>query len=147
MVAQMSAVDISEVFSPERVTKLCKQYGLEPGQAMDIKNGYDFDLAEDRRRAWQSIKHDKPKLIIGSPPCTFFSRLQELNKHMYKDNATWMAKFRAGLEQAKRYVRFCISIYRHQLATGNYFLHEHPWLATSWMMPEMEALLKMEGVM
>ena len=37
MVGQLAAVDMSEVFSPERVTKLCKSYGLEPGQAMDIK--------------------------------------------------------------------------------------------------------------
>ena len=71
-----------EMFSPERVTAVCKQYGLSPGQAMEIKNGYDLDLAVDRKKAWESILRDKPKLVIGSPPCTFFSRLQELNKHM-----------------------------------------------------------------
>ena len=43
--------------------------------------------------------------------------------------------------QAKRYVRFCISLYKHQISTGNYFLHEHPWLATSWLMPEMDGLV------
>jgi hypothetical protein len=43
-------VDISEMFSPERVTAVCKSYGLKPGQAMDIKNGYDFDLASDRKK-------------------------------------------------------------------------------------------------
>ena len=37
-----------EMFSPERVTAVCKQYGLTPGQAMNIKNGYDFELAVDR---------------------------------------------------------------------------------------------------
>ena len=63
--------DISEVFSPERVTSVCARYGLVPGQAMDIKNGYDFDLAKDRKKAWESVMSDKPKLIIGSPPCTF----------------------------------------------------------------------------
>ena len=41
-----------DMFSPERVTAVCKQYGLTPGQAMDIKNGYDFDLASHRKRAW-----------------------------------------------------------------------------------------------
>ena len=73
-----------EMFSPERVTEVCKQYGLTPGQAMDIKNGCDFDLAVDRKNAWASILQDKPKLVIGSPPCTFVSRLQELNKHTYR---------------------------------------------------------------
>ena len=89
---------MSEMFSPERVTAVCKQYGFILGQAMDIKNGFDFDLAADRNNAWDSILRDEPKLVIGSPPCTFFSRLQELNKHMYRNDATWMAKFHEGIE-------------------------------------------------
>ena len=71
MIGQLMGVDMSETFSPERVTAVCKQYGLVPGQAMDIKNGFDFDLAVDRKKAWDSILRDKPKLVIGSPPCTF----------------------------------------------------------------------------
>ena len=104
---------------------------------MDIQNGYDFDLAADLKKAWDSIVTDKPKLVIGSPPCTFFSRLQELNKHMYRNDAAWMARFEENIEQVKRYVRFDIKIYNHQRESGRYFLHEHPWLATSWFMPEM----------
>ena len=146
MVGQLAVVDMSEIFSPERVTKLCKSYGFEPGQAMDIQNGYNFDHADDRKRPWESVVRDKPKLIIGSPPCTFFSRLQELNKHMHRDNSAWMAKFHEGIEQAKRYVRFCISLYKHQLDHGWYFLHEHPWLATRWLMPEMQKMVNCEGV-
>ena len=65
MVTQLLNVDISEMFSPERVTAICKQYGLKPGQAMDIKNGFDFDLAADRKKAWDSILKDKPELVIG----------------------------------------------------------------------------------
>ena len=86
MVSQLLKVDMSEMFSPERVTSVCKKYGLVPGQAMDLKNGYDFDLTADRKKAWEFINRDEPTLVIGSPPCTFFSRLQELNKLMYKDN-------------------------------------------------------------
>ena len=69
VIGQRMGVDMSEMFGPERVTAVCKQYGLVPGQAMNIKNG--FDLAVDRKKAWDSILRDKPKLIIGSPPCTF----------------------------------------------------------------------------
>ena len=36
---QLSSTDICEVFSPERVTSVCKQVGLVPGVAMDIKSG------------------------------------------------------------------------------------------------------------
>ena len=65
---------------------------------------------------------------------------------MYKDDALWMARFQENLEEAKRYVRFCVKIYNYQREKGRYFLHEHPWLATSWMIPEMTKLEGEEGV-
>ena len=107
----MVRVDVSDMFSPERVTLVCKQYGLISGQAMDIKHVFDFDLAADRKKAWDSILQDKPKLVIGSPPCTFVSRLQELNKHMYRNDAAcgWQSFRRASskprdmLDLAPRY--------------------------------------------
>ena len=133
---------MSEMFSPERVTAVCRDDGLEPGQAMDLKNDYDLYLASDRQKAWESILRDKTMFVVGSPPCAYFSRLQELDKHMYKDNAVWMAKFHEHVDQAKRYVRFCIKVYNHQLENHRYLSHEHPLLATSWFMPEM---IKLEG--
>ena len=51
------------------------------------------------------------------------------------------------MEQAKRYVRFCTRIYEHQRRNGRYFLHEHPWLATSWTMSEIDRLLAHDDVM
>ena len=129
---QMLGVDVMEVFSPERVGKLCKEYGLDQGMAMDIKSGFDFDKSSDRAKCWEAVKRDKPTLVIGSPPCTLFSRLQELNKYMYRTDRIWMAKYEELLLQAKRYVKFCTEIYEYQRANGPYFLHEHPWLATSW---------------
>ena len=102
-----------------------------PVQAMDINNGFEFDLALDRKKASDSILKDKLTLVIGSPTCTFFLWLQELNKHMYRNDAAWMARFQDNFGQAKRYVRFGAHIYKHKLEAGRYFLHEHPWLATS----------------
>ena len=78
--------------------------------------------------------------VIGSPPCTMFFRLQELNKFMYKNDREWMQRFGDLLGQAKRYKKLCGSIYGHQRAHGRYFLHEHPWLATSWHMDVMTRL-------
>ena len=50
-----------------------------------------------------------------------------------------MATFQVGIEQARRYVRFCATIYKHQREAGRCFLHEHPWLATSWFLPKIES--------
>ena len=117
----LNSVDIAEIFSPERVGEQCHRYGLRQGIAMDIKNGYDFDKAEDRERCWKVIKRDKPLLVIGSAPCTLFYRLQELNKHMYRDSATWHAKFHERMQQARRYVKFCVDVYNLPAGRGALF--------------------------
>jgi hypothetical protein len=143
---QIASMDVCEMFSPERVAAVCSRFGLTPGESMDIKGGYDFDTAVDRKRCWDAIIRDEPTLVIGSPPCTMFSRLQELNKYMYRNDKLWMEKFQLGMEQAKRYVRFCTQVYEHQRKHGRFFVHEHPWLATSWSMPEIEKLLKYDDV-
>ena len=67
---QLLSTDNTEIFSPERVAAHCKKYGLLPGAAMDIKSGYDFDLAADRNMCCETIRREEPTLVIGSPPCT-----------------------------------------------------------------------------
>ena len=90
MINGLMNTDVTEIFSPERVAQVCREFGLKPGLSMNIKSGYDFDDKKDRDRCWEAIKRDKPSIVIGSPPCTLFSKLQELNKFMHKDNKTWM---------------------------------------------------------
>ena len=61
-------------------------------------------------------------------------------------HALWLAQFKKNIGQAKRYVRFCIKIYNHQRESGRYFSNEHPWLASSWFLPEMTKLQEEKGV-
>ena len=82
VVGELLSKDIMEVYSPERVAALCGKFGLRPGCSLDVTNGFDFDTAADRQRAWDVVKRDEPLLVIGSPPCTYFSMLMELNKHL-----------------------------------------------------------------
>ena len=56
-----------EMFSPPRVTVVGSTEGLEVGEAMDLITGWDFTKHEDQQRAWEDIKREQPKLIIGSP--------------------------------------------------------------------------------
>jgi hypothetical protein len=113
---------------------------------MDMKSGYDFGNKKDRDRSWEAIERDKPSMVIGSPPCRLFSKLQELNKFMYKDNRMWMLKFQERIEQAKRYVEFCAKVYQYQIDNNRYFLHEHPYLASSWGLSCIEKLMAREDV-
>ena len=112
--------------------KLCKKHELTPGCSLDFTNGYDFDKAADRERAWEIIKRDKPHTVVGSPPCTYFSALQELNKCLCKDAPVWMEKCDDNLRKVKRHIKCCCSMYRYQIEGNTYFLHERPWLARSW---------------
>ena len=56
------SIDVAEVFSPPRVTTEAARMGLTPGEAMDLTTGWNFNLAEDRRRAWDYLEQHKPKL-------------------------------------------------------------------------------------
>ena len=143
----LMGVDLTEVYSPERIARVCMKYNLKAGSSMDLLTGYDFTKPEDRRRAWEKIKREEPMLVVGSPPCTLFSALQELNKSINKDKAGWMDDFNKRLEEAKEHVRFCCAIYRHQLRMGRHFLHEHPWMAKSWELDCIKNLLEDERVL
>ena len=84
---------------------------------MDLMTGYDFNLEVDRKRAWEKIKKDKPKLLVGSPECRMFSALQILSP--------WNKKKQKGYEEAKKHLKFTCELYKHQISEGRWFLHEH----------------------
>ena len=54
-----------------------------------------------------------------------------------------MARFDENLAKARRHVKFCCSLYRHQIDKHRYFLHEHPATALSWREEQIEALCKL----
>ena len=59
----------------------------------------------------EAMRRDKPKLVIGSPPCTMFFGLWELNSCMYKDGRVWMLRSEELLNQAKCYATVCADVY------------------------------------
>ena len=50
------------------------------GSSMDLTNGWEFEREGHKRLAWKRVREEAPYQLIGSPPCTYFSVLQELNK-------------------------------------------------------------------
>ena len=75
----LNGVDLTEIYSPERVVKLCEKYGLSGGKSFDLRTGYDLSDPQVQARVVKYLQTEKPKLVIGSPPCTYLSMLQELN--------------------------------------------------------------------
>ena len=79
-------VSISEIYSPPRVTAEAKNWGLRPGEAMDLTTGWDFRRQEHRDLAWSYVDKYKPELLIGSPMCTMFSTLQNMTPLVGRQN-------------------------------------------------------------
>ena len=61
---------------------------------------------------------------------------------MHRDDPEWMMRYETELGKAKKHMEFCCSLYRHQLEQGRHLLHEHPWSARLWALPNIEALLR-----
>ena len=118
-----------------------RSMNLAPGSTFDMVadsagQAWDFRRAEDRARARRQISKEKPYLVIGSPPCTSFSRLNVNLDHGRVDPQELQRRQVEG----RLLLNFAAEVYRDQLARGAHFLHEHPLTATSWGEPAITAL-------
>ena len=134
---------LSKLYSPPRVATIASEMGLHPGASYDLLTHdenckpWDFDDVTQRQRCKQRISKEKPYLLIGSPMCTAFSSLQNLNRERmcaHKWNLLW--------NYGVKHLLFAIDVYDMQLSAGRYVLHEHPQSAASWHLPEMVALMQ-----
>eukprot|EP00971_Amphidinium_carterae_P043601 858237-Amphidinium_carterae.1 len=75
----MAAVDVAEVYSPERFKRRALQIGLSTGVAADLSTGWDLSVDAQRQRCRARLEEEAPRLLVASPPCTCFSSLQHLN--------------------------------------------------------------------
>ena len=136
--------DVMELYSPERVGRICHRHRLTPGPALDLRTGYDFDRPSDRAKAMKLYEDSQPELVTLSPPFTEFSRLQDLNRHLHGD------KYRELHDELKRravkHLEFCFRFAKMQMRKGRYFVFEHPAGASSWNEPCVQRLLKLPGV-
>ncbi len=80
-------------------------------------------------------------MVIGAPPCTAFSNIQNLNK----ERCDPVERHRKLIE-GKVLLRFPLDVYRWQLCRGRYFVHERPATPTSWKLSELQQLSREPGV-
>ena len=108
--------------------------GLECGFSFDITvpdadgSIWDFSKKSCQQRAWRRLKDQRPYMLVGSPPCTAFSILQNLNAITPEGKA----RVEEARKRATINLQCCADMYREQMRGGRYFVHEHPELATSW---------------
>ena len=136
--------DVMELFSPERVGRVCHKHQLVPGPALDLRTGYNFDRPADRTKAMRLYEETQPELVTLSPPCTEFSRLQALNRHCHGE--AYKLLHDELKQRAIKHLEFCFRFARMQIRKGRYFLFEHPAAADSWSEPCVQRLLNLPGV-
>ena len=85
---------------------------------------WDFTKASDRLKVWKLIRRERPYIIVGSPPCTMCSSLQNIARAKPGGEQRCQEK----LGEAMVNLEFCAKLYRHQISQGVYFLHEPPSL-------------------
>ena len=139
---------VSEVYSPPRVTGLAPEMGLLPGYALDLSvcdpddgRPWDFNDPEKRKKALALVFTRRSLLLIGSPMCSAFSNIQNLNWGRMSEEDSARIK-----EYGLRHLKFACKLYELQRELQLYFLHEHPASATSWKEPCVTRLLNKPGV-
>ena len=121
--------------------------GLVAGSTFDLHAdeagvAWDFTRPGDRKRAWERISAEEPFLVVGSPPCTMFSRLQVNLNANKMGKLEWERRRR----EAEVLLIFAVAVYKLQVLAGRHFLHEHPAGATSWSHPAIVKLRARHGV-
>ena len=80
------------MYSPPRIPNaaaLLPNLEVIPGFALDLTNGWDSTIPEHRERAMKKVKIEKPKMLIGSPRCSW----QYINdKKRDEDVVAWEKK-------------------------------------------------------
>lgn len=121
---------------------MAKQIGLIGGWSFDLTTTdeygvpWDFSIRERREEAWKRITRDQLYMVIGSPPCTAWSQIQDYNWPTMSESQQKAIK-----DKARIHLKFCAQIYKYQLDNGRYFLHEHPRGAISWLEPLVTSIM------
>ena len=143
------AADVAEIYSPPRVAKMAKRLGMKAGWSLDLTSRdeldnepWDFNKPEKRARAREVLLRDKPFMLIASPMCTAFCRLQELFNYpkMEPNEVEQLVK------EAVAHLRFALELCTTQHKAGRLFLFEHPASALSWHAQMLQAMACLDGV-
>ena len=134
-------VDFVELYNPGNFT--ANKGELVAGTVIDCKVNPQFDLTSSQVRQEVAILIEKedPLFLIGAPPCTVFSSMQNIN-HRHHVGEVWEVKYQQGLS----HLEYAVRLYWEQISRGRFFLHEHPATATSWGLSMVKELERHPGV-
>ena len=136
-----SSVDFVELYNPGNFT--ANKGELVAGTVIDCKVNPHLDLTSSqvRQEVATLIEREDPLFLIGAPPCTVFSSMQNINQR-HNVGEAWELKYQQGLA----HLEYAVQLYWEQISRGRFFIHEHPATASSWGLPLIQELERHPGV-
>lgn len=120
---------VTEVYShTERVKKEARKRGHRTGDTMSLETGFNFLLPEDRERAKQQVRRERPYFLLIAFPCGPWSPLLRLNSNVD------LARIQ---EQGAVLMNFALELAEIQLAGNWHYILENPKPSAAWKRPEM----------
>ena len=110
-----------------------RNLNVEDLNALDLRttkpNGQPWHLCkrEDRKLARQMVDEQQPEWIVGAPPCMPFS----IGNYAINYPKMHPDQVMAMIAEGRTHLNFVCSLYRKQMLTGRFDLHEHPATALS----------------
>ena len=108
---------------------------------MSVDPEKDMRVETYRTQARHDIAMEDPLIVLGAPPCTVFSSMQNINQK-HHGTPEWQNRFAEGLTL----LQFSVEVYWDQISRGKFFLHEHPATASSWELSVIRDLAEHPGV-
>ena len=143
-----SSCDVSEIYSRPRIAAEAPQYGLGQGFSLDIRTTdeetgepWDFSRACCRAKAREKVEQERPYMLIGSPPCSPFSKLQAISRHKRRPE-----DYERMVVEGLVHHRFVFELYEIQRSQGRHFLHETPDKTWSLKCDFVQDMLERPGV-
>ena len=133
--------DVAEVFSPPRICARAEQKGLVGGFSHDLTTGFDLNTPMGRAQSWHELEIYQPRVLVVCPPCTWYSKMQNINRHHYSEETIARRQ-----KEADALLEYALRCCREQLTHQRGFVFEHPTKATSWKHPSLQSLTGMYGV-
>jgi hypothetical protein len=114
----------------------CSQAGLVVGPAIDLNTGYDLLTKAGQDQVWKILVDQKPRMVFVAPPCSAWSRMQNINdQHMVQEKR----------KQLSPLVRLCADIAAYQNSQGNYYMIENPESSRIWEVSHFQTVIRSCG--
>jgi hypothetical protein len=133
---------LAEVYSPERMVVEAKKQGLRAELSIDLLTGWNLLDPDARVRVVQEISMRRPKVLMMSPPCTWFSGLMNLNWSKINPVVREQA-----LRDATLHLEFCMLLADIQESQHRGGAFEHPDTAKSWHNAKVKMTLDKGGLL